>query len=156
MSFDVVRLLGSRASVTGTDSKGVAGSTVLDTTEWDELNATRAYAQDTAEFEAACEAFFAPLTDAAAKLGNKIERTADPASYIVLEEAQAGVPAKAGVLHRLNRDSIILRLIEQGDTDRLMWVGDNLEVTDNVPPVVPKSGTVVEVSAVADDTPVGY
>ncbi len=130
MTFATTRLVGSRVMVKGTDVFGTEGQTVVDSTQWDEVNATTEYDQATEAFEAAVLEFFAPITEAAEELNSKMKRPDDPASYVVLKEAVEGVAAEPAQLVRLTKDSVILRLIEQGDTDRLVWVGDELEVTE--------------------------
>jgi hypothetical protein len=127
-TFTITRLVGDRAIVKGTDVFGVEGSVTVFTTQWDEVNANTAYDQATEAFEAAVEEFFAPLTKAAEAMHQSVSRPTDSIGYVVLREGQAAVPAQSEHIVKLNRDSVILRLVEQGDFDRLVWVGDELEV----------------------------
>ena len=130
MTFTTTRLVGARVMVKGTDVFGTEGQTVVDSTQWDEVNANTEFDQATEAFEAAVQEFFAPITEAAEKLNSSMKRPDDPASYVVLKEAVEGVQAEPAQLVRLSKDSVVLRLIEQGDTDRLVWVNDELEVTE--------------------------
>jgi len=128
MTFTTSKLTGERVLVRGTDVFGAIGETVLDSSQWSEVNSRKEFSQATDEFDKAVAEFFKPLTEAAEKIGKKMEKQPDAASYVVLSEAQAGVEAKPGQLIKLTNDSICLRLIEQGNTDRLVWVDKKLEV----------------------------
>lgn len=130
MTFTSSRLVGNRVMVQGTDVLGTHGQTILDSTQWDEVNANQAFDTATEAFEAAVEEFFAPLTEAAEKANQALVKPDDPASYVVLREATTGVRPDAGEVIKLTRDSIVLRLIEQGDTARLVWVNGELEILE--------------------------
>lgn len=146
MAFEILRLVGARAVVKGDDVNGVFGSTTLDTTEWDEVNADRKFSQAKDDFDAAVEAFFAPITNAAEQLNKMAEQPeVDPATYVVIDEGSAGSPSKPKILHHLSRDSVILRLVEQGETSRLVWVNDELEI------LAPVVHSVTNVPAPAED-----
>lgn len=147
MTFTSRRLVGNRVMVHGTDTLGTEGQTILDSTQWDEINADKKFIQATEVFDAAVEKLFAPLTEAADQLNRTMAVPDDPASYVVVRESVTPVAGDPGHIVRLNKASVILRLIEQGDTDRLVWVNSELEVlevgaraTDVVLP-----GTTVEV-----------
>jgi hypothetical protein len=121
--FTVQTMLGNKALVSGTDKAGNEGQTIVSTTQWNELQARANFSKATADFDAEVEKFFAPLEKAAKKVAKKTApKPTDSVSYIVLQEgvdATAGQPAQ---IVELSQDSIILRLIEEGDTDRLVWV----------------------------------
>lgn len=126
MTFHVQNMIGGQALVSGTDKLGNEGKTVVSTTQWDELNARSNFSKATEDFNAAVEEFFAPLTEAAKKAERELNRQKqDPAEYVVLTEGTEGAEAKPAEIIQLTRDSIILRLIEEGDTDRLMWVDES-------------------------------
>ena len=72
--------------------------------------------------------FFAPLVEAAEKAQKTVEVPTDAIAYVTLEEATEGTPATPGQVVKLNHDSIVLRILESGDTDRLVWVDGGLEV----------------------------
>jgi hypothetical protein len=130
MTFNITRLIGSRALVRGTDVTGNAGEMVLDTTQWDELNQRKELDSATAEFDAAVAEFFEPLTKAAESLGKKFERPTDSLDYVVLSEATEGVTAAPAHVIKLTHDSKVLRLVEGGNDSRLIWVMDRLEILD--------------------------
>jgi hypothetical protein len=132
MSFTTQKLVGHRVLVTGADILGNEGSMVLDSTQWDEVNDRKEFSQAEADFDAAVEAFFAPLNEAADAVKAKLEKPEDPTSYVVLSEGTEGVKPEPAVLVRLSPDSVVLRIIESGNTDRLVWVLDRLEVLETV------------------------
>ena len=134
MSFSTQRLVNSRVLVTGTDKAGTDGTTTLDSTQWDEVNANSLYSKAVDEFDAAVDEFFKPLLDAADKASAaKVTKPDDPSSYVVLNEAVDSVEGRPAQLVHLNSDSIVLRLIEEGNTDRLVWVEGSLEVLEAQP-----------------------
>jgi hypothetical protein len=126
--FTTTRLVDGRALVAGQDRNGVSGQTVVDATEWDEINADQRYNTAVADFDAKVEAFFAPLVEAAEAANKALTIDKDPVSYVVVQEAVEGTKAQDEILHHLSNDSIVLRLIEDGAFDRLVWVGDDLVV----------------------------
>lgn len=130
MTFKITRLIGSRALVRGEDVTGNTGETVLDTTQWDELNQHKAVDAAEGEFAAAVEAFFEPLTKAADALGQKLERPEDSLGYVVIHEGREAVAGEPAHVVQLSHDSKILRLLEAGNESRLVWVMDHLEILD--------------------------
>jgi hypothetical protein len=132
MTFTTTRLVGNRVLVGGSDVFGNKGQAILDSTQWDEVNADKAYDQAAEAFDAAVEEFFAPLVQASETLAKTLERPADPASYVVLREAVEGQAPQPEQLVKLTHDSIVLRLIEQNrGTGRVIWVGDDqLEILE--------------------------
>ena len=126
MTFQVQNMLGDQALVSGTDHLGNTGKTIVFTTQWDELKARKNFSSAQEDFDAQVEAFFAPLTEAAEKLEKAVNAKApDSASFIVLTEAVEGTPSQPAQVVALTKDSIILRLIEEGNTDRLVWVDES-------------------------------
>lgn len=144
MTFTTQRLVDSRMLVSGTDITGTAGKCTLDTTQWDEVKLNKEFSEATADFDAAVSTFFAPLDEAMEKLeaaGTKPEP--DPTTFVVLQEEVVGQVAEPARLIKLNHDSIVLRLLEQGNTNRLVWVDDYLEILEaNAAPVAPVSGLI--------------
>lgn len=130
MTFTINRLVGNRAVIAGNDKFGTHGNIVVDTQQWDELNVTTSVKQAQADFDEAVNEFFGPLLEAAEKVGQKLTKPEDPMTYVVIEEGTEGVAPKARHLTRLSHDSVLIRLVESGNTDRLMWVGDQLEVLE--------------------------
>lgn len=135
MTFTTQRLVNNRMLVRGSDITGGVGECTLDTTQWDEIKATKAFSEAEAEFDAAVEAFFAPLNDAKEKLESVGKVDPDPATFVVLREEVAGQPAQPGLLVKLNHDSVVIRLLEQGNHQRLVWVDNTLEVLESQPVV---------------------
>jgi hypothetical protein len=128
-TFTTTTLVNERVLVSGTDQFGAEGKTVLNSAEWTEVNKRKDFDQAKSAFDAAVEEFFAPLTDAADALNNAVApKPTDSMSYVVLTEGNPGTPATQEVLVKLSRDSVILRLIESGNYDRLVWVDGELEV----------------------------
>lgn len=126
MTFQVQNMLGNKALVSGTDLAGNEGKTIVDTTQWDELRARKNFTSAKADFDAAVEEFFAPITEAAEALEKAVETKApDAAAYIVLSEEVEGVAHQPRKVVALSQDSIVLRMIEEGNTDRLIWVDES-------------------------------
>jgi hypothetical protein len=126
MTFSVQTMLGNTALVQGTDIAGNTGKTIVSTTQWEELKSRTEFSSATEDFDRAVEEFFAPLTEAAEKAAKALSgKPQDSAEFVVLNEAVEGTPSKPADIIQLTRDSIILRLIEEGNTDRLVWVDES-------------------------------
>ena len=127
--FKTIRLANHRVLVDGTDVFGYQNRTVLDSTQWDGIQAT--VNQTTAEdqFNKAVEEFYAPLIEKIDAIVAAEEKSiVDDAYTLVVGETVEAVDAVAPAVYRLSQDSAILRLIEEGKADRLVWVGDKLEI----------------------------
>lgn len=134
MTFTTMNLTGERVLVRGTDVTGKDGETVLDSSQWNEVNRHRGVAEASADFDAEVDNFFAPLLRAAEKFETaRAGRDEDPIAKFVIHEGTPAVEGREEIAVHLNKDSIVLRLIERGDTDRLVWVGDSLEVLEVLP-----------------------
>ena len=128
--FNVTRLAGARALVQGTDE---GESTILSTIEYDELKGNTALKEAEADFGAKVKEFFAPVVEAseAFEQAKKAALTVnDPAFRVVVQEAIEATAGQHERVHILGRDSAILRLIESGDTSRLLWVNGDIEITE--------------------------
>ena len=126
--FNVTRLAGARALVQGTDE---GESTILNTQEFDELKGNTALEEAEADFGAKVKEFFAPVTEAseAFEQAKKAALTVnDPAFRVVVQEAIEATAGQRERVHILGRDTAILRLIESGDTRRLLWVNGAIEI----------------------------
>lgn len=145
-SFNTQQLAGHRVLVTGVDNKGENRHAILDSSEWDSLRHDKTEAQAKAEFDRATKAFYAPLTAAADALEKAQLPKLDPAYTYVVTEGEAGTDGVEESIIELDDDSVVLRLLEQGDTTRLIWVGDTIEIL--AAPATP----VVEVPVVEDVT----
>lgn len=145
MTFTTVKLTNHRVIVRGTDSFGAQGETVLDSEQWDRINKRTDHDAAVEAFNEAVTTFFAPLTDAieAAEAATQGEGP-DPVSYVVLNEGTVATSGEERQVVNLTRDSIVLRLIEEGQSDRLVWVNKELEVLAVLPgtsATAPATGT---------------
>lgn len=130
--FNVTELAGHRALVTGDANQ----QCILDTTERDELRFMLENREVDEMFEENIEDFFAPLTRAAElhdlqheALAKQFAQADDPAFNFVMKAGVEGVEAVEEERVVLSHDSVVLRLIDSGQTDRLVWVGnDTIEV----------------------------
>lgn len=130
MTFSTIALQGNRTVVRGTDKFGTDGTTVLDTTQWADIVALDTHKVAEAGFDDAVLSFFKPITDAADAFEEATASTQvdDPISYLVMAEGTEGVRPVAEKRITLNHASQVLRLIELNHTDRLVWVGERLEI----------------------------
>ena len=127
--FNTTILAGQRVLVTGSKKNQ---QTILDSTEWDSVKAHQAYHLAGDAFDEAVTAFFAPIVEAAEKANAALAESLpkrDDAFVIVLSEGIEGVEEVEPEVVQLGRDAAILRMIESGDTSRLIWVGDTIEIT---------------------------
>ena len=129
MSFTTTELTQNRVLVEGTDRLGFNGRTVLDSSQWQELKADRGHSDAHAEFDAAVNDFYAPLLAAVEKIEASHLANRDDLFEVVVQEGEDGKAAVEEIRVALTKDSAILRLLEQGDEARLIWVGDSLEIT---------------------------
>ena len=135
--FNVTELAGHRALVTGDANQ----QCILDTTERDELRLLIENREVDQMFDEDIEDFFAPLTQAAELhdrrhelLAQQFNQADDPAFSLVLKEAVEGVEGVEEERVILSHDSVVLRLIDSGRTDRLVWVGnDRIEIVAHNP-----------------------
>ena len=126
MSFTIQTMLGGTALVSGTDIAGNEGKTLVSTTQWEELQQRSNFSSATADYDKAVEEFFAPLVEAGEKLKDIAAGTVqDAAEYVVISEGTEGVKAEAKQIVQLSKDSMILRFIEEGKTDRLVWIDES-------------------------------
>lgn len=135
MTFTKLQLSGNRVLIKGTDSQGTGPrETVVDGTEWTEVNRRKQSAKAGDEFDAVVEEFFRPLVEAAEKLDKASdEGPRDSNAFVILEEGSEGTPAIQEKVVHLSKDSQILRLLDEGHDNRLIWVGDELEILDVLP-----------------------
>ena len=127
--FNTTVLAGQRVLVTGSKKNQ---QTILDSTEWDSIKAHQAFHLAGDAFDEAVTAFFAPIVEAAEKANTALAESLpkrDDAFVIVLSEGTEGVEEVEPEVIQLGRDAAILRMIESGDTSRLVWVGDAIEIT---------------------------
>lgn len=129
--FTTIPLTGERVLVKGTDQFGTTDETVLSSEEWSEVKRHMLLDEAAENFDAKVEEFFAPLLAAADQLENtSAVPKPDPISYVVIHEGTEAVEGRDEVAIKLNPDSVVLRLLEQGDFERLVWVNGGLEVLE--------------------------
>ena len=128
-NFTTTALANEFFLVEGTDVRGRYGEHVLDGSEWLEIK--RALGTDTAkeQLDAAIEEFFKPLVEAADAFAAAKAPVVDALSVVVLNEGTTGEPAREREVIHLSQASQILRAIEEGTTDRLLWVDGSLVLT---------------------------
>ena len=128
-NFTTTALANEFFLVEGTDVRGRYGEHILDGSEWLEIK--RALGTDTAkaELDAAVEEFFKPLVEAADAFAAAKAPVVDALSVVVLNEGTTGEPAREREVIHLSQASQILRAIEEGTTDRLLWVDGELVIT---------------------------
>lgn len=134
MTFTTLPLTGGRVLVKGEDSTGTNGETVLDGTDWEQAKRQAAHAEAHENFDDVVNEFFKPLLEASAELESTLAVPAvDQSSYFVIDEGEEATTGRQPVVIKLSRDSVILRLIEEGKSDRLIWVAGELEVLEVLP-----------------------
>lgn len=124
-TFTYTNLAGDRALVTD----GGKRSTVLNVADWNEAQRRLALADATEEFNAEVEEFYFTLTEAAERVNAVQAKAIDPNQFVVIDEGVEGEQHVCAEVIDLSYDSQIARLINEGNTDRLVWVGnDSIEI----------------------------
>ena len=128
MTFNLTMLAGDRALVTGSKK---AQRCVLDASQWIQIKQHQARIEAEEVFDATVEEFYKPLTEAAGEYESRLGQIvkADPAFEYVLQPGAEGTEKTSREVYYLNNASAILRMIESGDTSRLIWVNDQILVT---------------------------
>lgn len=129
MYFNTTALAGDQFLVEGSDARGHHDSTVVDGRQWMRLTRNNQRRDALAKFDSEVEEFFAPLVEAAeaAQTAGRLEL--DPLLYVVEQEGSAGTPGSREIVTELEPGSVILRAIEEGHLDRLLWVKGELLLT---------------------------
>ena len=135
-SFTTIKLTGHQTLVEGFDNMGTAHQAILNSEQFDEIEEYFKQEQADEVFDQAVAEFFAPLTEAAEQHRDQVAQGFDPAFLLVVEEGQAGQAARDQVAIALELDTVILRMLAVGDTSRLLWVGDMIEVLAYVQPTL--------------------
>ncbi|QDP44836.1 hypothetical protein SEA_ARAXXI_17 [Microbacterium phage Araxxi] len=128
-AFTTTTLTQNRVLVDGTDRFGVTDRKVLDATEYNELFAADQHSAAHEAFDAAVREFYAPLTAAVEEFEAAHAAEEDDLFEIVVQEEVAPTLGQPEIRRRLGRDTVILRLIDQGEEDRLIWIKGELEIT---------------------------
>lgn len=125
--FSTTKLADGRVLVQGTDGNGTAGKTILDGTQWDVLKSAVKAKERGVVFDEKVKEFFAPLLDLVKHQEEEEEQgVRDPAFHVVLNEGTKGEAAVPEEVVHLSKDSAIIRMIENGDTERLIWITDSV------------------------------
>ena len=141
-TFEVKHLANARALITGTDDQNIAHQMVVSSAGFHQIEDYFADQERAAAYNAAVEEFYAPL-EAAAAAYEKAAPVVDPAWTFVIDEGAPATEGRMGTVVELDRDTVILRLIAEG-SDRLIWVGDYIEILAYEPPVPEESIGQVE------------
>lgn len=125
MSFTVTYLAGDRALVQE-DTHQI----IIDAEEYLAMKLRQEKTGLIAQYDQSVADFFKPLTDVADKIKSveEQENRIDPDFHFVLAEGTEGEEPVRREVYRLEKDTVILRLIEEGRTERLIWIGDQLEI----------------------------
>ena len=128
MTFNLTMLAGDQALVTGSKK---AQRCVLDASQWIQIKQHQARIEAEEVFDATVEEFYKPLTEAAGEYESRLGQImkADPAFDYVIQPGAEGTEETSRVVYYLDNASAILRMIESGDTSRLIWVGDQILIT---------------------------
>lgn len=125
MSFTVTYLAGDRALVQENTHQ-----IIVDAEEYLAMKLRQEKTGLIAQYDQSVADFFKPLTDMADKIKSveEQENRIDPDFHFVLAEGTEGEEPVRREVYRLEKDTVILRLIEEGRTERLIWIGDQLEI----------------------------
>lgn len=128
MTFDLTMLAGGKALVTGSKPEQHC---VLDASQWIQIKQHQARIEAEEVFDATVEEFYKPLTEAAGEYESRLGQImkADPAFEYVIQPGAEGTEKTSREVYYLDDASAILRMIESGDTSRLIWAGDQILIT---------------------------
>lgn len=132
-TFNTKALAGDRILVTGNPGQ----QTILHTQQWNTIKREQGKSVLLEDFDSKIEEFFAPLLAAQETLDKALTPVIDPAFTIVLNEGKESQPGEPAVVVELDDDSAVARLIETGQLDRLIWVGDDtIEILEYEAPAI--------------------
>ena len=124
-TFTYTNLAGDRALVTD----GGKRSTVLYVADWNEAMQKLALNHAAEVFNAEVKEFYSVLTEAEERVNAVRAKAIDPNQFVVINEGVEGEQHVCAEVIDLSYDSQIARLINEGNTDRLVWVGnDRIEI----------------------------
>ena len=140
MQFTLKYLTGNRVYVYGTNDAGLPHEVVLDGTMLRALQQHHLVDKAGDAYDRTVEEFFAPLTDAAEMLQLMQQPLeADPAFVYVVKDGVEPVKGVEPEAYKLDHDGAVLRLLEAGDIDRLIWVSlgntSSIEILEYQPPL---------------------
>lgn len=130
-TFTIQALANRRAVIEGTDKNNVSGQQIVDTTQWDGLNQEASVRKEQEAYDKQVKKFYAPVTKAADKLAKAKASVnePDPLTYVQVQEAVKGTDTVQEIRVNLNNDSVLLRTVQEGLFDRLIWVQGELCLT---------------------------
>lgn len=132
-TFNTKALANDRLLVTGNPGQ----QTILYVEQWNSIKRVQGVDALYADFDAKIEEFFAPLVAAQEELDKAMIPVVDPAFTIVLNEGTECQPGEPAVVLELEPDSAVARLIETGQLERLIWVGnDRIEILEYEAPAI--------------------
>lgn len=126
-TFKIQFLANNQALVTGTDEAGENRRTVLDAYQYNNLVRANKLTEAQEDFDAAVKQHFATLTAAADTLKKATEEKLDPAFNILVSEGNNTDRTDDQYVY-LSTDAAIINMIENDDTDRLVWIGDAIAI----------------------------
>ena len=138
--FSLKYLTDNRVYVHGTNDAGMQHETILDGTVLREIQQHYLVHKAGNAYDRTVEQFFAPLTDAAGML-QMVQQPLkeDPAFVYVVEEGVEPIKGVEPEAYKLDHDGAVLRLLEAGDIDRLIWVTlgntSSIEILEYQPPL---------------------
>ena len=119
-TFYTTALANGSVLVNGADGLN-SYQTILDGRGFAEIKQHEAVDMAEKDYDQKVRDFFAPLTDAADALEDAARPTIDPAFIYIVDEGVESVEGKPATIIELDEDTVILRLLEQGNVARLQW-----------------------------------
>lgn len=120
-TFIATELAGNRFLIEGVDEVGAPRSVILDGSAFKEILREEGAKFAGEEFDQAIADFFKPLTEASDALKEAQAPQVDPAFLYVLQEEVPSTEGTSGILLALDKDTVVLRMIHDGDYSRLIW-----------------------------------
>ena len=119
-TFTTTALANGSVLVTGSDGN-LFYQTLLDGREFASLKQHEAVNMAEKDYDQKVRDFFAPLTDAVDALEDAARPTVDPAFIYIVEEGEESMEGRPATIIELDEDTVILRLLDQGNVARLQW-----------------------------------
>ena len=145
-TFTTTALANGSVLVTGADGTR-SYQTLLDGREFASLKQHEAVNMAEKDYDQKVRDFFAPLTDAVDAVAEVARPTIDPAFIYIVEEGEESVEGRPATIIELDEDTVILRLLDQGNVARLQWATiageDTILILDE--PSVEAAPTVVPI-----------
>lgn len=137
-TFTQTALTGNEILIEGVDRRGHAGEQVVFSTQWEDIKRHASYHTALTLVDDAIAALVAPIQAAVDEVNAVMAvPELDPLLYYVEHDEVEGVESTPAIISKLSTDSIILRALEEGLEDRLIWVQGKLVLTANPVPTEP-------------------